>query len=208
VVVDGTPYVYSTDDLRFIVTEARMAGRKVAAHVQTSRGARNAIEAGVASIEHGWRLSDDDFALMKKNGVALVGTDFTEEVLQGFGWDKNQAQRTHAARVERLRRAHRAGVTIAFGSDVMVDVPGRTRGQLAVSYVDSFIEGGIQPWDTLAMMTINAATLLGVEKERGTIGVGMAADLIATKTNPLTSLDALKSLTFVMKNGRVHRHEH
>jgi imidazolonepropionase-like amidohydrolase len=206
IVVDGQPYSYSTEDIRYIVAEAAEARVKVAAHVQTAEGARRAIEAGVTSVEHAWRLSDADFQLMKKNGVVLVSTDATEKVLHGFGWEDAGAKRIHAARVERLRRAYAAGVTIAFGTDVMVDMPGETRGTLAIEYIDGFVEAGISTKAILQMMTVNAAKLLGVEGARGSIAPGMAADIIATPGNPLDNIQVLKHVAFVMRNGVVHRH--
>src|SRR5256886_16091111 len=105
IVVDGQDYAYSADDIRFIVAEAARAGRKVAAHVQTERGARAAIEAGVASIEHGWVLTDEDLALAKKNNVVLVSTDFTIAELIADGMEPDAAKRTHEKYVARLKRA-------------------------------------------------------------------------------------------------------
>ena len=86
IVVDSKKYSYSTEDMRFIVDEAQRAGITVAAHVQTERGTRAAIEAGVTSIEHGWVLSDDNLALAKKNHVTLVSTDATVETLLANGF--------------------------------------------------------------------------------------------------------------------------
>ncbi|MBX7219176.1 MAG: amidohydrolase family protein [Blastocatellia bacterium] len=202
-VVDGQKYMYSTEDLKFIVAEAARAGVKVAAHCQTKQGGHNAAEAGVASIEHGWFLDDEDFALMKKNNVTLVGTDFTEKVLRGFGWDEANAKRIHGRRVDRLKRAYQAGVTIAFGADVMVRMEGETLGTLTIGYVDSFVEAGVPPKDILKAMTTNAARLLGVEKERGWVKAGQFADLIAVPENPLDNIQTLKKVSFVMKNGKV-----
>ena len=112
IVVDGQKYVYSADDIRFIVEEAANAGVKVAAHVQTARGAHAAIEAGVASIEHAWVLSDEDLALAKKKGVTLVSTDFTVAGLLANGMEADAAQRTHEKYVLRLKRALAAGVDV------------------------------------------------------------------------------------------------
>jgi imidazolonepropionase-like amidohydrolase len=208
VVADGQKYSYSAEDLKLFVSEAKRAGVKVAVHCQTKACEHDAAEAGVASIEHAWSLVDADVTeLMKRNGVVLVSTDFTEKVLAGFGWDEAGAKRIHAARVARLKRAYEAGVTIAFGTDVMVDLEGETRGTLAVGYVDSFVEAGVPAKAVLQIMTVNAARLLGVEKERGAIAPGMYADLIATRGNPLEDVRALKRVTFVMKNGRVHKRD-
>jgi imidazolonepropionase-like amidohydrolase len=205
IVVDGQKYSYSADDIRFIVAEAARAGTKVAAHVQTEPGARAAIEAGVASIEHGWVLTDEDLALAKKKGVVLVSTDFTVAELLADGMEPEAARRTHEKYVARLKRAWAAGVDIVFGTDVMSDVKGRTRGDVAMEYVDSFTEAGIANADILRSMTTRAAALLGVEKERGAIRVGMAADLVATSVNPLNDIGGLKKIDFVMKDGRIQR---
>lgn len=205
IVVDGQNYTYSADDIRFIVAEAARAGTKVAAHVQTERGARAAIEAGVASIEHGWVLTDEDLALAKKNNVVLVSTDFTVAELIANGMEPDAAKRTHEKYVARLKRAWNAGVEVVFGTDIMADVKGRSRGELAMEYVDSFREAGISPSDILRSMTTRAAALLDVNKVRGLIRAGMAADLVATPVNPLRDIDGLKKINFVMKGGQPYR---
>lgn len=203
IVVDGQRYSYSVDDIRFIVEEAAQAGVKVAAHAQTAKGARSAIEAKAASIEHGWVMSDEDFALAKKNGVALVSTDFTISELVANGMEEEAAQRNHARYVERLRRAHRAGVTLVFGTDIMSAK--LNRGVEALEYIDSFVEAGVPPPDILRAMTSNAASLLGVDKKRGSLQPGMAADIIAVPGNPLEQINVLKAVSFVMREGVVYR---
>ena len=205
IVVDGQKYSYTADDIRFIVEEATRAGVKVAAHVQTERGARAAIEASVASIEHGWVLTDEDLALAKKNNVVLVSTDFTIPSLLANGMEPAAAKRTHEKYVARLKRAWAAGVDVVFGTDIMSDVKGRTRGELAIEYVDSFIEAGIGAPAILRAITTRAAALLGIDNERGSVRAGMAADLVATPANPLSNIEALKTINFVMKDGRIWR---
>jgi imidazolonepropionase-like amidohydrolase len=203
IVVDAQKYMYTVDDIRFIVSEAARAGLKVAAHCQTEEGERHAAEAGVASIEHGWYLPNDVAELMKKNNVMLVSTDATVKVLGGFGWNETDAKEIHADRVERLRRALRAGVTIAFGTDVMVKVANETYGTLAIGYIDSFVEAGFPAKTILQILTVNPARLLAVEKVRGSIAPGKYADIIATPENPLDDIQTLKHVSFVMKNGKV-----
>jgi imidazolonepropionase-like amidohydrolase len=205
IVVDAKRYSYSTEDIRFIVEEAAHAGVKVAAHVQTERGARAAIEAGVASIEHGWVLTDEDLALAKKNHVVLVSTDFTITELIANGMEPDAAKKTHDRYVARLKRASEAGVDIVFGTEVMADVKGKTRGQLAMEYIDSFQEADVPAIEILRAMTTRASALLGIEKDRGAIRVGMAADLVATPINPLQDVNGLKTINFVMKDGQVGR---
>lgn len=205
IVVDGQKYAYSADDIAYIVAEAARGGMRVAAHVQTERGARAAIEAGVASIEHGWVLNDEDLSLARGKGVTLVSTDFTVAALVASGMDPAAAKRTHEKYVVRLRRAWAAGVDVVFGTDVMSDAKGRTRGDLAMEYIDSFSEAGISPANILRAMTCRAAALLGIDKERGAVRVGMAADLVATPVDPLHDIGGLKKINFVMKDGTVWR---
>ena len=206
IVVDGQRYQYSADDIRFIVEEAGRAGVKVAAHVQTAQAAHAAIEAKVASIEHAWDITDADLALARKNGVALVSTDFTVFQLMANGFEKPAAERLHAQRIARLRRAYRAGVTLVFGTDIMNGLKQPTRGVQALEYIDSFVEAGVPAPVILRAMTSNAAALLGIDAARGSLRAGMAADLIAVPGNPLENIQALKAAAFVMRNGVVYRH--
>lgn len=194
IVVDDQRYIYSVEDIRFMITEASRMGLKLAAHAWTGPGAHNAAEAGVASIEHGRIMSDDDLRLAKKNNVVLVGTDYL-----AIQYDKAG----HDTWIDRLSRAHRIGVTMAYGTDVIEMAPGQTRGTLAMSGIDPWIEAKIPPQALLQAMTANAARLLGVDKDRGFLKVGQAADIIATADNPLQKIETLKNVIFVMKNGTV-----
>jgi imidazolonepropionase-like amidohydrolase len=191
IVVDDQRYIYSTDDIRFMVDEAARAGLKLAAHAWTRQGAHNAATAGVASIEHGFDMTDEDLAIAKKNNVVLVGTEY-------LGLKNAKARPQWVAR---LRRAYQIGVTMAYGTDVIDEVDGQTRGTLSISGIDPWIEAGIPPKVLLQAMTMNAARLLGVANERGAIRTGMAADIIATASNPLEDPNALKEVVFVMKSG-------
>ena len=205
IVVDDQRYIYSADDIKYIVEEARNAGLKVAAHCMTEQGARNAILGGVASIEHGFQMSDEALLLAKQTGVVLVGTDFTEEAASYLGPPAPFAKQFHAAFLDRLKRAYKIGVTMAFGTDTFAEIEGHTRGTIAISYIDSFTEAGIPPRDILKIMTTNSARLLGVEKQRGAIKTGMYADIIAVAENPLDNINTLKKVSFVMKNGKVFK---
>src|SRR5260370_11785944 len=98
-----------------MVEEAHAAGLKLAADCWTHSGAHNAAEAGVDSIEHGFRMTDEDLQLAKKNNVTLVGTEFTEKLT---------GAEQHKIWVDRLKRAHKIGVNMAFGTDVDVAMPG------------------------------------------------------------------------------------
>ena len=205
IVVDDQPYIYSADDIRFMVAEAAAAGAKLAAHCVTEQGARNAAEAGVASIEHGFEMSDEVLAIAKKNNVVLVGTDFTEKAWLAYEMPAELAKRFHARSVDRLKRAYKIGVTLAFGSDLIFFAEDETRGTWTISQIDSFVEAGIPPRTILLALTTNAAQLLGVEKNRGAIKPGLFADIIATPENPLDNINTLKQVNFVMKNGKVFK---
>ncbi|HVF44790.1 MAG TPA: amidohydrolase family protein [Pyrinomonadaceae bacterium] len=205
IVVDDQPYVYSVEDIKFIVEEAKAAGLRVAAHCMTERGARNAAEGGVASIEHGYRMSDETLAVAKRNGVVLVGTDFTEKTASYLGVPPEFGKVFHATFLDRLRRAYKVGVTMAYGTDSFAYVPGETRGTVALMFLDSYVEANIPAPYVLKMMTTNAARLLGVDGERGSIRAGLAADIIATPADPLADITALRRVAFVMKDGKVIR---
>jgi imidazolonepropionase-like amidohydrolase len=193
IVVDDQPYIYSVEDIRFMVGEAHSAGLKLAAHCWTHAGAHNAAEAGVDSIEHGFRMTDDDLELAKKNKVTLVGTEFPERTSASPG--------DHKVWVDRLRRAYKIGVNLVFGTDVIVAIPGETRGTLAIDYITSWVEAGVTSQDTLRAMTANAARLVGLDNERGHLRPGFAADIIATSLNPEDDIKNLRTIVFVMKNG-------
>jgi len=200
IAVDDQPYLYSVEDVRTLVDEAARARLKVAAHCATDAGARIATEGGVASVEHGYRASAETLALMKKKGTVLVGTDFTREQSHAMGMDPY-----HGLVVERLKRAVAAGTTMAYGTDVIMSLPGHTRGTLSMQTIDSFLEAGVPAKTVLQAMTVNAARLLGVDKERGFIKPGYAADLIATPEDPLENPKTLQHVVFVMKDGRLVR---
>src|SRR5215471_10932906 len=207
IVVDAQQYVYSSDDIRFIVDEAHAAGVPVAAHVQTEHGAHNAIEAGVDSIEHVWTSSDADLGLARKKGISLVPTDTPEALFAYYGMDAAQAKRVYTAHRERLKRALQAGVPIVFGTDIMFDLKERSRGELAIEFLEPMLDAGMTAGSILQSMTSGAAKLLGVADQRGTLRTGAAADLIAIRGNPLSDIHTLRQVVFVMKNGTVFRND-
>lgn len=201
IVVDDQGYKYSADDIKFIVDEARKSGLKVAAHCATDEGARNAILGGVASVEHGQRMTDETLELMKKTGTVLVGTDFPEGIAKEQGYSPQLAPMF----LDRLRRAHKIGVTMAFGTDVLLNKPEKSRGAYALDFLEDYLKVGMPANAILRMMTTNSALLLGVEKERGALKEGLAADIIATPENPLDNIQTLKQVSFVMKDGKVFK---
>jgi len=196
IVVDDQRYIYSIEDIKFMIDEAAKAGLKLIAHCWTKAGAHNAAAAGVASIEHGFDMTDEDLELAKKNNVVLVGTDYL-----AIG----SSPQSHAQWVDRLKRAYKIGVTMAYGTDATGQRAGQTRGTEAIAGIDPWVEAGVPPKSILQAMTGNAARLMGVDKVRGFLKEGMAADLIAVPENPFENINTLKSVSFVMKNGAVIR---
>jgi imidazolonepropionase-like amidohydrolase len=202
IVVDDQQYIYSVDDIRFVVEEAAAAGLKVAAHVWTRAGAHNAIAAGVATLEHLNGVADDDLDAARRKGIVAVFTPGPEAALQQFR-SADAAREEFAQQIDRLRSARQRGVAVAFGTDVITQLPGMTRGMTAIQWIDSYVAAGFTPSDLLASMTTVASRALGIEKERGAIRAGMAADIIATAGSPLADVAALKRVEFVMKNGKI-----
>ncbi len=200
IVIDDQRYIYSAEDVAFIVSEAAAAGYKVAAHALTRRGIRNAIEGGVATIEHGFDMPDDLLRAAKDKGIWLCGTELSKEAWAVYGSDA-----LYASIVDRLKRAHAIGLPMAFGSDLIVEIPGTTRGQAALTILQSWIDAGIPAADTLRAMTSDAARMLGMEKTRGVLKKGGAADLIAVPGDPLRDIRILKDVRFVMKGGTVYK---
>jgi len=206
IIVDDQKYIYSEEDIRYIVAEAADAGLLVAAHCATDRGAVRSIRAGVASLEHGFSMTADTMKLCAAAKIPLVTTTFSLPVLQAMASDLGSSpEKSYAGGVETLRLAYEHGVTVAFGSDVINKVPGMDRGQATLSYIQSFKDAGATSLQTLQAMTINAAATLGMQQTRGEIKPGMVADIIALKADPLKDIEQLKSVFFVMKHGEVHQ---
>lgn len=203
-VADQKPYYYTEAEVRAAVEEAHRAGRKVAVHVAGGPAARNVINAGADSIEHGFDLTTQDLELMRARGTFLSTTDFTLPQLRVIFRGNDAIARMWADRIKaRLQRADRIGVKLAFGTDVVWVDPQRTRGELMIDFVAAYRDAGVSNLKTLQAMTVNAAELLGVAPDRGRLQVGSFADLVALPANPLDDLDALRRPLLVMKEGSV-----
>jgi imidazolonepropionase-like amidohydrolase len=203
-VCDNSAYHCSVDEVRAAVAEAHSAGLPVAVHVMGGEAARNVILGGADSIEHGFGLSDELLQMMKEKGVVLVSTDFPYEHLAAMLGEEH-AKKDSSALVDRLKRAVRMGVPIAFGTDVFIDLSGRTRGDMMLDYLEVWTSAGMPPAAQLKALTTTASEVIRVQKVRGAIAPGLAADVIATPENPLDRTQALRKVHFVMKDGRVVR---
>jgi len=190
----------SDEELRAIVQEANRHGLKVAAHAHGTEGIKAAVRAGVASIEHGSMLDDQAIELMKRSGTYLVPTAY---LLSTFDFDSMppaiavKARQVIPLAQESHRRAIRAGVKIALGTDAAVYPHGDNARELA-----TYVDYGMRPADALRAATVNAADLLGVT-DRAIIAPGKLADLIAVPGNPLVDVRVLEQVRWVMKAGEV-----
>ena len=205
---DNSDYFYSENDIRVAVNEAHNAGRPVAVHVYGGKAADNVINGGADSIEHGFTLTDDQLKLMKEKGTFLVGTDFPTEHLAGLNPSNEtlaDASKLGKNIIDRLGRANKIGVKMAFGSDTVTEMPGRTRADMMFDYLAVWRAANITPENILKAMTTSGAELLRISKERGAIANGYFADIIALPANPLQDIESLRKINFVMKNGKIIR---
>ena len=214
VIVNTGPRVVSLDEMKAIVEEARRVNRTVAAHAIGDTATRIAAEAGVSSIEHAYTIPDDVLRTMAQKGIYLVATDYPADFYVNALGPSNltpeqQKQQMAGAtqfakgNAERLMRAVRAGVKVAFGSDEYYDTPGRTRGQASLLTLQAYQEAGMPPLEVLRAATVNAAGLLGWGDRIGSLEAGKLADIIAVDGDPLKDVKDLQKVKFVMKGGEV-----
>jgi imidazolonepropionase-like amidohydrolase len=199
--VDCKPWGYTTDEIRLFIAEAAKIGLKVEGHVQTVEGAARAIEAGIWSIAHDRGLTEEMHARMAQKGIFRAGTE-TPISLAGH----TTAER-YARTVAGLRDAWQKKVPLTFSTDADYYVPGKTRGEVAIEFIETWKAAGIPPADILRAMTVNGYRVSQTEQSRGPIKPGLAADLIAVRGNPLENIDALRDVRFVMKDGVVFKRD-
>lgn len=202
---DIFPYVYAEEDIAFAVREAAAYGLRVSVHVGGGPAADNVIRGGAASIEHGFFLSQEQLQLMKEKGTFLVGTDFSYENWLSYGLGPEKTQELFATTTNRLKQAYQTGVRMAFGSDVVYNIPGKNRLQSSMEVLQTWKAAGIPAMYVLKTMTSEAAALMGIEKERGKIAAGWLADIVAFRKDPSLDILDISSVQFVMKNGKVVR---
>ena len=193
------------DEARALVDTAHAYGRKVAVHAHGTDGIKLAIRSGADSIEHGTVMDDEAIRLMKQHGTYYVPTlstvngylerlakdanSYTPEVRKLIDWRIGITGQT-------LLKAYPAGVKIAFGTDAGVSKHGRNADEFEL-----MVKYGMPPVEALKAATINAAALLGLSSEVGTIEVGKSADIIAVSGDPLQDVTVLKKIDFVMARG-------
>jgi imidazolonepropionase-like amidohydrolase len=205
----GLAQQFTDDELVAIVDAAHRMGRRATAHAHGADGIKAFIRAGGDSIEHGTYLDAEGIALMKKNGAYLVPTlmagDFVYRVASGPNNFLTPAQSAKALEagpkmIDMARRAHDAGVKIAFGTDTGVSAHGDNAGEFAL-----LVRAGLSPLEAIQAATVNAADHLQVSAEAGSLTPGHAADLIAVAGDPLKDVRVLEHVAFVMKAGTVYK---
>ena len=199
--VDCKPWGYTTDEIRLFINEAKKIGLKVEGHVQTVDGARRAIDAGIWSIAHDNGMNDEMHKLMAQKGIWRAGTETPITLQEGNHTNPARYQRTVAS----LKNAYENKVPLTFSTDADYYVPGKTRGEVAIDFIETWKAAGIPALDILRAMTISGYKVSEMENKRGPIKVGLAADLIALTGNPLQNIDAVRDVTFVMKDGGVFK---
>jgi len=204
----GTGQQMEMDELREVVKAAARMGRKVASHAHHEDGIVAALEAGVASIEHGSYTGPRAIRLFKETGAYLVPTLLagktvaTMAVESDFMSDpiKKKALRVGNDMAGSFEKAHKAGVNVAYGTDSGVS-PHGTNAEEAVLMVNA----GMSEVDVIIAATINAADLIDMSDSIGTIEAGKFADLIAVDRSPLENIEELLDVDFVMKDGKVYK---
>jgi imidazolonepropionase-like amidohydrolase len=199
------------DEAKAIVETARLYGKKVAVHAHGADGINMALAAGAASIEHGTLLDDESIRLFKRGGAYLVPTLSTVNgYLERLAADPNAYSAEVLPKIrwrisitgQNVAKAWPAGVKIAFGTDAGVSKHGRNADEFEL-----MVKHGMPAAAAIQAATVNAADLLGLASEIGSIEPGKSADLIAVRGDPLADVTVLKRVGFVMARGRVAKDE-
>ena len=204
----GTPQ-YSLEELQAIVTEAHKLGRKVAAHAHGTQSIKDAINAGIDSIEHSSLIDDECIALAKQHGTYLDFDIYNDDFILQEGAKAGmlpesieKEKKIGRLQRENFRRAFQAGTKLAFATDAGVYPHGDNAKQFG-----KMVEWGMKPIDAIQAATVNAADLLGWADKVGAVEPGHYADMIAVNGDPLSNVRLLESVKFVMKGGAVVRND-
>ena len=202
----GTPQ-YTLEELQAIAEEAHKLGRKVAAHAHGTQSIKDAIRAGIDSIEHSSLIDDEGIALAKQHGTYLVFDIYNDDFILQEGAKAGmlaesieKEKKIGRLQRENFRHAFQSGAKIAFGTHAGVYPHGDNARQFG-----KMVEWGMKPLDAIQAATIRAADLLGWSAKAGVLEPDHYADIIAVSGDPLSDVRALESVKFVMKNGAVVR---
>jgi len=197
------------DEAKALIETAHLYGKKVAVHAHGADGINLALKYGADSIEHGTLLDEEGIKLFLKSGAYYVPTLSTVNgYLERIAKDPNAYPPAVRAKIDwrisitgqALEKAFPRGVKIAFGTDAGVSKHGRNADEFEL-----MVKHGMPAAEAIKAATVNAADLLGLSKEVGTLEPGKQADLVAVSGNPLTDVTVLKRVSFVMKGGEVYK---
>jgi len=198
---------FTPEELQAAVDEASHFGLRVEAHAHSAEGIKNAIRAGVASVEHATLIDDEGIALAIQRGTYLDMDIYNDECLQEQGRTgqipKDMLEKeTQLAQItfDSFRKAVVAGAKMSFGTDAAVCPFGTSGKQFAF-----MVKYGMTPMQAIQTATINAADLLGHSNEFGSIKPGKYADIIAVTGDPLADIRLLVDVKFVMKDGKIYK---
>jgi len=204
----GTPQ-YTLEEMQAIAEEAHKLGRKVAAHAHGTQSIKDAIRAGIDSIEHSSLIDDEGIALAKQHGTYLVFDIYNDDFILQEGakvgmLPESIEKEKKIGRLQRenFRHAFQSGAKIAFGTDSGVYPHGDNAKQFG-----KMVEWGMKPLDAIQAATIRAADLMGWSAKVGTLEPDHFADVIAVSGDPFSDVRVLESVKFVMKNGAVVRND-
>lgn len=204
----GAPQ-YSFEEMKALCDEAHMWGKKVCAHAHGTEGIKMAVKAGVSSVEHCSLVDDEGIKLMKTKGVYLVPTiyavDYIIETYSSKGFPPKIIEKAKKLRVQKnecFKKAVKAGVKIAYGTDASV-IP---NGMNAKDF-KGMVDMGMTPMQAIQSATMNAADLLDYKTKVGSIAKGKYADIVAVYGNPIEDITILERVRFVMKDGVVYKYE-
>jgi len=200
---------YTPEELTAIAEEAHKLGRKVAAHAHGTQSIKDAIRAGIDSIEHSSLIDDEGIALAKEHGTYLVFDIYNDDYILAEGAKAGmlpesieKEKKLGRLQRENFRHAFQSGAKIAYGTDSGVYPHGDNARQFS-----TMVEWGMKPIDTIQAATINAADLIGWKDKVGALELGHYADVIAVQGNPLENVKVLESMSFVMKGGQIVRND-
>jgi imidazolonepropionase-like amidohydrolase len=198
---------FTPEELQAAVDEAAQFGLRVAAHAHSPQGIKNAIRAGVASVEHATMIDDEGLAMAKDRGTYLDMDIYDEECIQEQGRTGSMPKDflEHDAKLAQIQRdnfgkAVRAGIKMAFGTDAGICPYGTSGKQFAF-----MVRYGMSPMQAIQAATSSAADLLGHANELGSIKPGKYADITAVSGDPIENISVLENVQFVMKDGKVYR---
>jgi len=202
----GAPQ-YTVEELKAAADEAHMAGRKIAAHAHGAQGIKNAITAGIDSIEHASLIDDEGIRMAKEHGTYLVMDIYNDDYILGKARDFHipeefieKEKAIGRLQRENFAKAVQAGAKMAFGTDAGVYPHGDNARQFFY-----MVKYGMTPAQAIRAATSNAADLLGRSQNIGSIAPGKYADVIAVSADPLADVRALEKVGFVMKGGVVYK---